>query len=52
MTEEQLGQALETIGEDPNNTTIIDKNGNYHNNIKTEQIENKNTNDNLQDPRE
>ena len=38
MTKEQLEQALETIGEDPNSTTINDNNGNNHNNIETEQI--------------
>ena len=42
MTEEQLEQALETIAEDPNNTTIFDNNGNIYNNIKTEEIENEN----------
>ena len=43
MTEEQLEQALETIAEDPNNTTIFDNNGNNYDNIKTEQIENENS---------
>ena len=39
MTEEQLEQALETIAEDANNTTIIDNNGNNHSNMKTKQTE-------------
>ena len=39
MTEEQLEQALETIISDPNKTTIVDKNGNNHNNIETELTE-------------
>ena len=42
MMERQLEQALETIVEDPNKTTIIDTNGNNHDNIKIELIENEN----------
>ena len=49
MTEEQLEQALETIAEDPNKTTIFDNNGDNYNNI-TEQIEQKITNDKLDLP--
>ena len=50
--EEKLEQALETIAEDPNNTTIIDNNVNNHNNIKIEPTENENTNSKLEDPLE
>ena len=42
MSKEQLEQALETIAEDPKDTTIIDNNGNNHTNMNTKQIENDN----------
>ena len=42
MTIEQLEQALETITSDPNNTTIVDNNGNSHKNTKIELVENEN----------
>ena len=35
MTEEQLEKALETVTNYPNNTTIVDNDGNDHNNNKT-----------------
>ena len=35
MTEEQLEQSLETVTNYPNNTTIVDSDGNDHNNNKT-----------------
>ena len=41
---EQLEHALERIVNDPNNTTIVDNNGNDHNDIITELVEKENTN--------
>ena len=50
--EKELEQALETIAENPNSTTVVVNNGNNHKNIKTEPTENENTNNKLGDPSE
>ena len=45
IIEEQVQQAIETIHDDPNKKTIIDKNGNeHHDNIKREILEQVNNN--------
>ena len=41
--EEELEHALEGNTNDPNNTTIVGKSGNDHNNINTKLIEKENT---------
>ena len=44
MTEQQLGQAIEIINEDPPTITVVDKNG-HENQLKTEIIEILSTNE-------